>query len=225
MSLLKKVYLLLYFMFQNTLSMEEHNNDISICDMCGIYGYIVGNTINNDYQYIYKYQLNISFNTNSMSLKNIEKIGTIDPPMKLQDYKSFESGTKIFLVDERGIISMYDMNTGVYYPKYVNAPIMVDFDITQACFASDYTNKHIYMVHGMEFYYYSFSLSQWNKGSKLNDNHNQKYCVYGNSKLYIFDETLGTFAEYIDTNENISHNEFNVIKNGLYGYGSFVFSS
>ena len=187
------------------------SSNASVFDACGVYGYnydtkygyfIAGSTGDDGHGSVYKYLVN----NDSLGLIGADKIGDVNVSSQICQVKSTQMNNKIYIIDDKLSISMYDMNKEVCYNKYTNVPHDIKCDIEHMCVTSD-NNDNLYISCGVIFYYYSSNDNKWIKGNNL------KYsthagCAYSNDKFYVFNN-MG--IQYIDVNKDIAGNEFNVL--------------
>ena len=201
---------------------QSRNNDIN--KTCGIYGYnydtnngyIISESRINDYVGIYKYKMDvISSNINSVSIINTKEIATIKGAMNVCQYKSMQINNEIYIINDEMDISMYDMDKEIYIANYINVPKNMECNIETVCLGSD-NDKNIYVVCGVNFYYYSLNNNKWKKGNNLKYNHTKSKCVYSNNRFYIF----GDNSEYINFSQNAETNDFNIMESGSIGPNS-----
>ena len=209
------VLICLLFAFGMIQSMNDERRD-----MCGIYGYnfdtkygyyIERNGINDAYVSVFRYQFNISLTDDIVSLRDVTLIDKVKDSVDLCQSKSIQMNNQMYILGNKGIISVYDMNKEVYNDKYIKVPSDVECDVTKTCLASDYINNNIYMVCDQKFHYYSFETNTWIKGKNLNYNHSASICGTANNRFYVFSGKSTAINEYVAINENLRKNEFNSI--------------
>ena len=178
-----------------------YNNDTK-------YGYFI---TNDNVRKIFKCELRASLN-GIMSIKNITKIYESNIQAYSCQTKSTQINNRIYFMNKDTRMSMFDMDKEIYYENYINQTVNVN---SKVCLAADYINENIYMVDGQKFYYYSFKMDIWIKGHNLEYNYLEFSCAYANNRFYIFGGSSALTIEYIDTDDDISNNGFNLLKTGL----------
>ena len=197
---------------------------------CDIYGYNYDTkyvhkiSTENEYLNVYKYKADIkSSNKHSISLINIKQIARLNNGGNICQYKSTQLNSKIYIFDDKMIMSVYDMNNEIYYENYVNVRSNIECNTTQICIASDNINN-MYAVCGINFYYYSSDINKWIKGNHLQHYYTKPECGYGGNKFYVFNREQSSDIEYINTDGIIRANEFNTMSRDSLVVYVYIFS-